>query len=125
MRNLEFLFEIVDTILQSTTRFICNHATWADDWKRVKIEHLVLMLEGVLNAEGRVGLMMNVRRCDLTRITELLPSLQNPTVSQLAEEDWVAINTILEEKIVRDLLPKLKASGAQGLVEYPLNKIIE
>lgn len=116
---------IVDTVLESTTRFIANKAAWSDAWKRQKIEHVVLMLEGVLNADGRVGLMMNVRKDDLTQVLSLLPALKNPTISALADEKWVAVNTILEEKVVRDLLPRLKSSGAQGIVEYPLNKIIE
>jgi ATP phosphoribosyltransferase len=116
---------IVDTVLESTTRFIANHTAWADPWKREKIEHLVLMLKGVLNAEGRVGLMMNVPKSRLAAVLELLPALQRPTVSPLATDDWVDVNTILEEKVVRDLLPRLKAAGAQGIVEYPLNKIID
>lgn len=116
---------IVETLLESTTRFIANHGAWKDPWKREKMEHLVLMLEGVLKADGRVGLMMNVRRKDLPVILLLLPALQKPTISALADEDWVAVNTVLEEKVVRDLLPRLKANGAQGIVEYPLNKIVE
>lgn len=116
---------IVETLLESTTRFIANHDAWRNGWKREKIEHLVLMLEGVLNAEGRVGLMMNVLKKDLGRVLELLPSLQNPTVAPLADSNWVAVNTILEERVVRDLLPKLRAAGARGIVEYPLNKIID
>lgn len=116
---------IVDEILQSTTRFIANHAAWKDEWKRTKLENIILMLQGVLNAEGRVGLMMNVRRSNLTDVLKILPALQNPTISQLADENWVDVNTILEEKIVRDLIPKLKAAGATGIVEYPLNKIID
>lgn len=116
---------IVETLLESTTRFICNVQAWSDGWKREKIEHLVLMLKGVLNAEGRVGLMMNVRRGDLGRVLLLLPALQKPTISDLADGDWVAVNTVLEEKIVREILPRLKAQGASGIVEYPLNKIID
>lgn len=116
---------IVATVLESTTRFIANHQAWADPWKRQKIEHIVLMLQGVLSAEGRVGLMMNVRRADLPKILELLPALKKPTVSPLSDDGWVAVNTILEEKVVRDLVPKLKRAGAQGIVEYPLNKIID
>lgn len=116
---------IVDTLMESTTRFIANHKTWADPWKREKIEHIILMLEGVLNAEGRVGLMMNVLKKDLSRILEILPSLQNPTISALADDHWVAVSSILDEKIVRDILPRLKAAGASGIVEFPLNKIID
>lgn len=116
---------IVETLLESTTRFIANHAAWADDWKREKIEHIVLMLQGVLQAEGKVGLMMNARRSSLSQVLALLPALKRPTISTLSDEGWVAVNTILEEKVVRDILPKLKAAGASGIVEYPLNKIIE
>lgn len=116
---------IVETLLESTTRFIANHHSWADPWKREKIEHLVLMLIGVLHAEGKVGLMMNVRKQDLPRILDLLPSLKNPTISPLADDGWVAVNTILDEKQVRDLLPRLKLAGAQGIVETPINKIID
>lgn len=116
---------IIDTLLESTTRFIANHTAWKDPWKREKIEHLVLMLTGVLAAEGRVGLMMNVRRRDLPVVLLLLPALHKPTISALADEGWVAVNTVLEEKVVRDLMPRLKANGAEGIVEYPLNKIID
>lgn len=116
---------IVDTLLESTTRFIANRAAWKDSWKKDKIEHLVTMLVGVLSAEGRVGLMMNVRRADLQRLLTLLPALRNPTISSLADEGWVAVNTILEERLVRDIMPRLKSAGASGIVEYPLNKIIE
>ncbi|MFO0948363.1 MAG: ATP phosphoribosyltransferase [Planctomycetota bacterium] len=116
---------IVETLLESTTRFIANRTSWSDPWKREKIEHLVLMLTGVLHAEGKVGLMMNVRKPDLPRILDLLPSLKNPTISPLADETWVAVNTILDEKQVRDLLPRLKIAGAQGIVETPINKIID
>jgi ATP phosphoribosyltransferase len=116
---------IVETLMESTTRLIANHQAWGDEWKRNKIEHLVTMLQGVLDAEGRVGLMMNVQRQDLQRVLDLLPALQRPTISSLADENWVAINTILKEKIVRDLVPRLKSAGARGIVEYPLNKIID
>lgn len=116
---------IVETILESTTRFIANPGAWADPWKREKIEHIVLMLQGVLNAAGKVGLMMNVPRPKLDSILNILPALERPTISALAEEGWVAVNTVLEEKVVRDLMPRLKAAGAMGIVEYPLNKIID
>jgi ATP phosphoribosyltransferase len=115
---------IVETILESTTRFIANKASWTDPWKRAKIERIVLMLEGVLASEGKVGLMMNVRRSDLGRVLLLLPALQKPTVSSLTDDDWVAVNTIIEEKVVRELAPMLRDAGAQGIVEYPINKII-
>ena len=115
---------IVETILESTTRFIVNRQTWADDWKRRKIQRMVLMLEGVLAAEGKVGLMMNVRKADLSRILLLLPALQKPTVSPLGDAEWVAVNTVLEEKVVRELAPVLRDAGAEGIVEYGINKII-
>lgn len=115
---------IVETILESTTRFIANRRSWQDSWTRTKIERIVLMLEGVLAAEGRVGLMMNVRREDLSRVLLLLPALQKPTVSSLTDSEWVAVNTIIEEKVVRELAPMLRESGAQGIVEYAINKII-
>ena len=115
---------IVDTILESTTRVVANRQSWRDAWKRSKIERIILMLEGVLAAEGRVGLMMNVRRSDLARVLLLLPALQKPTVSSLTDEAWVAVNTIIEEKVVRDLAPLLRENGAEGIVEYPINKII-
>lgn len=116
---------IVETLMESTTRFIANKSAWTDAWKRDKIEHIVLMLEGVLNAEGKVGLMMNVPKNDLEKVLSLLPALQKPTISSLADGNWVAVNTVLSEKIVRDIMPKLKLAGARGIVEYPLNKIID
>lgn len=115
---------IVETILESTTRFIANRRSWQDSWTRTKIERIVLMLEGVLAAEGRVGLMMNVSRENLSRVLLLLPALQKPTVSSLTDSEWVAVNTIIEEKVVRELAPMLRENGAQGIVEYAINKII-
>ena len=116
--------KIVDTLLTSTTRFVANEAAWNDDWKRKKIENLMMLLEGALNAELLVGLKMNLRKSQLTEVLSILPSLQNPTISSLANDDWMAIEIIVEEKVVRDLLPKLKRAGAEGLVEYPLNKVV-
>ncbi len=116
---------IVCEILQSTTRFIANETAYRDPWKQEKIDDLVLMLQGAMAAEGRVGLMMNVRTVDLPQVLLLLPALQKPTVSSLSDPEWVAVNTILEEAIVRHLVPRLKSVGARGIVEYPLNKIIE
>ncbi len=116
---------IVDTILESTPRLIANTTAWHDDWKRKKIENIALMLRGAIAAEGKVGLMMNVPQEHLERVLEALPALQRPTVSSLANGDWVAVNTITDESIVRDLIPRLKAAGASGIVEYPLNKIID
>jgi ATP phosphoribosyltransferase len=116
---------IVDEVLQSTTRFIANRAAYADPWKRQKIDDVVLMLQGAMAAEGKVGLMMNVPRDRLKSVLALLPALQNPTVSSLADEHWVDVNTILEESVVRHIIPRLKAAGARGIVEYPLNKVID
>jgi ATP phosphoribosyltransferase len=116
---------IVDTVLESTTRFIANTSAWEDEWKRKKIENIALMLQGAIAAEGRVGLMMNVPVDCLSEVLEVLPALKNPTVSSLADDKWVAVNTIIEETTVRDLIPRLKDAGASGIVEYPLNKIID
>lgn len=116
---------IVDEILKSTTRFIANRASYADGWKRRKIDDIVLMLQGAMAAEGKVGLMMNVPRESLRQVLSLLPALQQPTVSSLADEGWVDVNTVLDESIVRNIIPKLKSAGARGIVEYPLNKVIE
>lgn len=116
---------IVDEVLQSTTRFIANHQSYEDPWKRQKIDDMVLMLHGAMAAEGKVGLMMNVPREHLTRVLSLLPALQQPTVSSLADERWVDVNTIIDEAVVRQIIPKLKGAGARGIVEYPLNKVID
>jgi ATP phosphoribosyltransferase len=116
---------IVCDLLQSTTRFIANEQSYADPWKKEKIDDLVLMLRGTMAAEGKVGLMMNVRRDRLEAVVALLPALQKPTVSSLTDAEWVAVNTIIDESIVRHIVPRLKAAGATGIVEYPLNKIID
>lgn len=115
---------IVDDVLTSTTRFIANHGAWENEWKRTKIENIVTMLQGVLEADGKVYMMLNVRKSDLDGVLDVLPSLERPTVSSLAEEDWYAVSTVLDERVVRDLVPMLKAKGAQGIVETPINKII-
>ncbi len=115
---------IVDEVLVSTPRFIANRQAYQDPWKRQKIDDLVLMLQGALAAEGKVGLMMNVPRKNLNQVLELLPALQQPTVSSLADEDWVDVLTVVDEAVVRHIVPRLKAAGARGIVEYPLNKII-
>jgi ATP phosphoribosyltransferase len=115
---------IIDTVMESNTQLIANDASLADPWKRTKIENLALLLRAAIEAQGRVGLMLNVRRADLPKVLALLPALQRPTISSLSDEDWVAVNTIIEEKTVRDLIPKVKAAGGQGIVEYPLNKIV-
>lgn len=116
---------IVDEVLQSTTRFIANKSAWNDDWKRQKLENIALMLNACLAAEGKVGMMMNVRRANLEEILQILPALQTPTVSSLSDPDWVDVNTILDESVVRAIVPKLKSAGARGIVEYAINKIIE
>ena len=118
--NLRILAEV----LTSTPRLIANHTAYADPWKRQKIDDVALMLQGAMAAEGKVGLMMNVPRGRLAKVLALLPALQKPTVSDLADQDWVDVNTILDEVVVRALIPRLKEAGAQGIVEFPLNKIV-
>ena len=115
---------VVDTLLESAPWFIANRASWQDSGKRQQIENMTLLLEGAIKAYSRVGLMLNVRRDDLGGVLSTLPALRNPTVAQLSDPDWVAINTIVEEKTVRQLIPQLKAARAEGIVEYPLNKIV-
>ncbi len=115
---------IVDTILESTTVLIANREAWKDPWKRQKIETIALLLNGALRAEEKVGLKMNVGRADLDRVLKVLPSLQNPTISSLSEAGWFSLEVIVDEKKVRELIPVLKLSGASGIVEYPLNKVI-
>jgi ATP phosphoribosyltransferase len=115
---------IVDTVLKSATIFIMNHGAAADPWKLEKAQNLVMMLEGAIAASGKVGLMLNVRRDDLAGVLGVLPALKKPTVSHLSDPEWVAVNTIVEETIVRQIIPKLKAARAEGIVEYPLNKIV-
>jgi ATP phosphoribosyltransferase len=115
---------IVAELLQSTTRFICNQTAHQDAWKRQKMEDIIMMLQGAMAAEGKVGLMMNVPQDQLVDVLSILPALQNPTISSLSDSHWVAVNTILDENIVRHIIPQLKAAGARGIVEYPLNKII-
>jgi ATP phosphoribosyltransferase len=115
---------IIDTVLESATVFIMNRQAAADAWKREKAENLILMLQGAIAAATKVGLLLNVRRDDLPRVLDVLPALKKPTISTLSDPDWVAVNTIIEEAVVRQILPKLKAANAQGIVEYPLNKIV-
>jgi ATP phosphoribosyltransferase len=116
---------IVAELLQSTTRFITNQTAYADPWKRKKMDDLILMLRGAMAAEGKVGLMMNVRKDNLPAVLKILPALQTPTISALSDPEWIDVNTILEESVVRNIVPQLKQAGASGIVEYPLNKIIE
>ena len=116
--------QVLDTVMESNTQLFANRAALADGAKRTKLENIALLLKAAIEAQGRVGLMLNVRRADLSTVLSLLPALQRPTISALSDEEWVAVNTIIEERTVRDLIPRLKAAGAQGIVEYPLNKIV-
>jgi ATP phosphoribosyltransferase len=116
---------VISEVLQSTTRFIANKAAAKDPWKRQKMDDLILMLRGAMAAEGHVGLMMNVRRVDLPAVLALLPALKKPTIASLSDDEWVAVNTVLDEDTVRHIVPSLKKAGASGIVEYPLNKIVE
>ena len=115
---------ILDTVMESNTQLIANKDALADAWKRTKLDNLALLLKAAIEAQGRVGLMLNVRQSDLDGVLALLPALQRPTISPLSDGDWVAVNTIIEERTVRDLIPRLKTARAQGIVEYPLNKIV-
>ena len=116
---------ILDEVLVSTPRLIANRQASEDSWKRAKMDHIALMLASCLAAEGRVGLMMNVRQSDLEAVTAILPALRNPTISHLSDPDWVAISTIIDEAAVRTIVPALKKAGATGVVEFPINKVIE
>jgi len=115
---------IVETVMESNTQLIANTDSWKDEWKRRKLEDIKMLLEGAINALGKVGLMLNVQRKDLPRVLEVLPALKKPTISALSDEEWLAVNTILDESTVRLIIPRLKEAGAQGIVEYPLNKIV-
>ena len=115
---------IIDTVLESRTVFIANTAAASDPWKCEKISNIVLLLQGAIAAYNKVGIMLNVRREHLDAVLRALPALKNPTISTLSDADWVAINTIVDEDVVRHLIPRLKAAQAQGIVEYPLNKIV-
>ncbi|MCZ2079763.1 MAG: ATP phosphoribosyltransferase [Bryobacterales bacterium] len=115
---------IIDTVLESNTQFIANTGAMQDEWKRRKLEDIKMLLEGAISALGKVGLMLNVRKQDLSAVLGVLPALKNPTISHLSDEEWVAVNTILDESTVRSIIPRLKEAGAQGIVEYPLNKIV-
>lgn len=116
---------IVEEVIQSTTRLIANQKAFADPWKQNKLNNIALMLESCLAAETKVGLMMNVRRANLEKVLEGLPALQQPTVSALSDPEWVAINTIIDESVVRSIIPALREHGAKGIVEFPINKIID
>jgi ATP phosphoribosyltransferase len=115
---------VVDTLLESATWLIANRSAMKDSWKKTKIAHMAMLLDGAIKATSRVGLMLNVRKEDLDNVIAALPALRNPTISQLSDAGWLAINTIVDEKTVRELIPKLKAARAEGIVEYPLNKVV-
>src|SRR5437773_3298716 len=115
---------IVDTLLISTPRLIANHTAWKDPWKRRKIETMALLLKGALEAETKVGVKMNIKEKNLAKLLNSLPALRNPTVSNLSQAGWVAVDTVIDKHIVRELIPQLKAAGAEGIIEYPLNKVV-
>ncbi len=115
---------ILETLMESETQLIANKAAWQDSWKRGKIETLSLMLNGAMAAQTQVGLMLNVPRAQLDAVLGVLPALNSPTVSELRDRDWVALNTIVEQSVVRDVIPRLKAAGGTGIVEYPLSKVV-
>jgi ATP phosphoribosyltransferase len=116
--------KIIDTVMESETHLIANKAALEDAWKKEKIDQIAVMLRGAIDAQSQVGLMLNVKREDLAAVLAVLPALNSPTVSQLSNSEWVAVNTIVEERIARDVIPKLKAARATGIVEYPLNKVV-
>jgi ATP phosphoribosyltransferase len=116
--------KIIDTIMESETHLIAGKNAMADEWKRAKIDQIALMLRGAIDAQSQVGLMLNVKREDLETVLAVLPALNSPTISQLSNSEWVAVNTIVEERVARDVIPKLKAARAAGIVEYPLNKVV-
>jgi len=115
---------IIDTVMASETHLIANPASYGDPWKKQKIDNIALMLQGAIAAQGQVGLMLNVEKANLAAVLSVLPALNSPTVSALSDPSWVAVNTILEESVVRDVIPKLKAANATGIVEYPLSKVV-
>jgi ATP phosphoribosyltransferase len=115
---------IIETVLESNTQLIANTSAYQDAWKRQKIENIALMLQGAMEAAGRVGLMLNIRKDDLKNVLAVLPALQRPTISALSDDGWVAVNTVIEERTARDVIPRLKAAGGSGIVEYPLNKVV-
>lgn len=116
--------KIIEVIMESTPRLIANKDSWKDEWKREKIKNISMLLNGALIAEGKVGLKMNLKKENLKKILKILPAMKKPTISPLADEKWVAIETIVDKNIVKDLIPELKKNGAEGIVEYPLNKVI-
>jgi ATP phosphoribosyltransferase len=116
--------KIIDTVIESNTQLIANRKSWAEADKRRKLEDIKMLLEGAINALGKVGLMLNVHKDCLPAVLSVLPALKRPTISHLSDDDWLAVNTILDETTVRDIIPRLKQAGGQGIVEYPLNKIV-
>jgi ATP phosphoribosyltransferase len=116
--------KIIDTVLESNTQLIVNVDAWQEEWKRRKLDDLKMLLKGAINALGKVGLMLNVHKDCLDAVLQVLPALKRPTISHLSDGDWLAVNTILDESTVRHIIPRLKEAGAQGIVEYPLNKIV-
>jgi ATP phosphoribosyltransferase len=115
---------IIETVLESNTQLIANKQSWADEWKRGKLNDLKLLLDGAISALGKVGLMLNVHKDNLEAVIQVLPALKRPTVSHLSDGEWLAVNTILDESTVRTIIPRLKQAGGEGIVEYPLNKIV-
>jgi ATP phosphoribosyltransferase len=115
---------IVDTLMTSTPRLIANHAAWKNPWKRQKIETVALLLKAALDAEAKVGIKLNIAEKNLPKVLQSLPALRNPTISRLSQTGWVAVETIIDEHVVRELIPQLKAAGAEGIIEYPLNKVV-
>ena len=115
---------IVETVLESNTQLIANTGSWADPWKKRKLQDIKMLLEGAIAAMGKVGLLLNVEKTNLAAVLDVLPALKKPTISPLSDGDWLALNTILDESTVRTIIPRLKEAGAQGIVEYPLNKIV-
>ncbi len=115
---------IMETVMESNTQLVANKASWADPWKRQKLEDIKMLLDGAISALGKVGLMLNVNKANLQAVLAVLPALKNPTISPLSDGEWFALNTILDESTVRTIIPRLKQAGAEGIVEYPLNKIV-
>ncbi|HTW79411.1 MAG TPA: ATP phosphoribosyltransferase [Terracidiphilus sp.] len=116
--------KIIDTVMESETHLIVSKATLANEWKKQKIDQIATMLRGAIDAQSQVGLMLNVKRSDLDAVLAVLPALNSPTISQLSNSEWVAVNTIVDESVARDVIPRLKAAGGAGIVEYPLNKVV-
>jgi len=115
---------IVDTVLESTVRLIANNESYQNTWKREKVQNIALLLQGAIQASGKVGLKMNLKKSDIEKVMQILPAMKRPTISPLAGNEWVALETIIDEKIVREIIPQLKRAGAQDIIEYPLNKVI-